>query len=93
MPTDRRPARRAPSARAYHASVAPKEGTTQHTKLAFFFRESIKGERRAKRALAAEGVDDDDALAQRRQRVMHELSNYSLQAQAYERERGLLVRR
>ena len=42
-------------ARAYHASVAPKDGARECLKVAFFFRRSVKGERRAKRALAAYG--------------------------------------
>ena len=73
-------------ARLFHASVAPPaESTEEHLKVAYFFRESIKGERRAKRSLAAEGLNDDDALAQRRQRVVQELDAFNLSAQALQR--------
>ena len=52
-----------------------------YLQVAFFFRASNKGERRAKRLLAAEGiVGDEQALAQRRQRVVHEMSAYNFEA-------------
>ena len=70
-------------ARVHHASVAPEDGAGEHLKIAYFFRASQKGERRAKRALAAEGgTDEGEALAQRRRRVADELNAYSLEAQA-----------
>ena len=68
-------------ARAFHASVPPPEGTDEHLKVAFFFRASTKGERRAKRLLAAEGIaGDEQALAVRRQRVVHDMSAYNFEA-------------
>ena len=72
-------------ARLFHASVAPPaESTEEHLKVAYFFRESIKGERRAKRSLTAEGWnnDDDDALALRRRCVVQGLEAFNLSAQA-----------
>ena len=60
-------------ARLYHASVAP-ASPREHLKLAFFFRTSTKGERRAKRALADGTIADEGAaLAQSRKRVAAEL--------------------
>ena len=62
-------------ARCHHASVAPKS-TAEHLKIAYFFRKSEQGERRAKRALAvarsavpdaADGADENADLAQARQ--------------------------
>jgi len=44
-------------AKLYHASVAPKSDQ-EHYKIAFFFRKSVKGERRAKRKL----VESADSL-------------------------------
>ena len=61
-------------ARLFHASVEP-EGASEHLKVAFFFKASTKGERRAQRALAAAGGGGDrEELARRRQRVAHEMS-------------------
>ena len=61
-------------ARLFHASVEP-EGRTEHLKVAFFFRASTKGERRAQRSLAAAGIGgDEQELAHRRQRVALEMS-------------------
>ena len=53
-------------AHLYHASVEP-ASTDEHLKIAFFFRKSTRGERRAKRALA-EGHESaaELELAQRR---------------------------
>ncbi len=69
-------------ASVFHASVAP-ESEGEHLKIAYFFRASAKGERRAKRGLAAQGVaDDDEGLAQRRRHVTHELNGFTLEAQA-----------
>ena len=53
----------------HHASVEPKSDD-EHLKIAFFFRSSTRGERRAKRALAEgdEGVTELE-LAQRRKVV------------------------
>ena len=65
-------------ARVHHASVRPAEGTSEHLKIAYFFRASAKGERRAKRGLAAA---DEPSLAQRRRSVTHELNGFSLEAQ------------
>jgi len=76
---------RAASGRGHHASVEPKPDSQEHLKIAFFFRQSAQGERRAKRSLLAEeGTLDvhEAALAQRRQRVMHEMSAFSLEAQS-----------
>ena len=62
-------------ASVFHASVAP-ESAGEHLKIAYFFRRSTTGERRAKRALAAEGIDGDaDALSQQRRHVSLELSS------------------
>ena len=58
-------------ARLFHASVAPR-GPSEHLKVAFFFRASTKGERRAQRALR--GWADGEELATRRHRVALELS-------------------
>ena len=70
-------------ARAFHASVQPAAGTSEHLKIAFFFRESYKGERRAKRTLAAEGfAGDAQELAQRRQRVVQEMSAYHFESRS-----------
>lgn len=69
-----------------HRSVAP-QSEREHLKIAFFFRASAKGERRAKRGLAAEGADgDEDVLAQRRRHVVHELSAYNFSAQSLAEE-------
>jgi hypothetical protein len=67
----------------FHASVAP-QGTNEHLKIAYFFRASHKGERRAKRGLAALGVgaDDEQSLAQRRRNVTQELNGFAFEAQA-----------
>ena len=53
----------------HHASVEPKSDD-EHLKIAFFFRKSTRGERRAKRALAEcdEGATELE-LAQRRKMV------------------------
>ena len=49
---------------------------SEHLKLAYFFRASTKGERRAKRSLAGGSVDDEDEeLAHRRKSVATELSS------------------
>ena len=72
-------------ARLFHASVST--DTSEHLKLAFFFRSSTKGERRAKRGLAAAGLGlggeqlPHAELAHRRQHVALELSNSNLDAQ------------
>jgi hypothetical protein len=73
-------------ARVHHASVAPLAGSGEHLKIAFFFREAPRGERRAKRAVVTEGgdpgaEDEGGALAQRRRLVAGELKAYSLEAQ------------
>jgi len=76
-------------ARVHHASVAPESGAGEHLKIAYFFRASAKGERRAKRAYATYGsavvegaADDDDGLAQRRRRVTQDLNSFTFEAQA-----------
>jgi len=67
--------------RLYHASVAP-ASHSEHLKLAYFFRASTKGERRAKRSLAGGSVDDEDEeLAHRRKSVATELSRCILGAE------------
>jgi len=80
-------------ARLYHASVAP-ESEREHYKIAFFFRKSTKGERRAKRTLSLrwsdvdemeEETEGEERLARRRQRVMHELSSATVAAAAEEK--------
>ena len=69
-------------ARVFHASVEPAAGTSEHLKLAFFFRASTKGERRAKRGLGAAGGGAENLeLAHRRQHVALELSNSNFEAQ------------
>ena len=61
--------------RLFHASVEPAPDTSEHLKVAFFFRPSSKGERRAKRGLAAAGAALDHAeLAERRTNVALEMS-------------------
>ena len=52
-------------ARLYHASVAPRS-PRQHVKIAFFFRQSEKGARLAKRGLERGAVHADGALVQQR---------------------------
>ena len=59
-------------ARLYHASVAP-ESNEEHLKIAFFFRASTMGERRAKRALGGSAAMEEGELAQRRKMVATEL--------------------
>lgn len=70
-------------ARVFHASVST--DTSEHLKLAFFFRASTKGERRAKRHLAAAGLGGEELtpaeLAHQRQHVALELRNSNLDAQ------------
>lgn len=63
-------------ARLYHASVEPEPNTSEHLKVAFFFRASTKGERRVQRGLAATSGNavHDEELAQRRHQVALELS-------------------
>jgi hypothetical protein len=62
-------------ARLFHASVEP-ASHTEHLKIAFFFRASTKGERRAKRALDAEGGGGaGDELAQRRKSIATKLGH------------------
>ena len=56
-------------ARLFHASVAP-TSEHEHLKVAFFFRNSIKGERLAKRSLVGhQAANDDELLALRRVEV------------------------
>ena len=55
-------------ARLFHASVAPMS-EREHLKMAYFFRNSIKGERLAKRALAGGDGANDELLAQCRAEV------------------------
>ena len=56
-------------ARLFHASVAPKS-EREHLKVAFFFRNSVKGERLAKRSLVGhKAAEDGQLLAQRRAEV------------------------
>jgi len=56
-------------ARLHHASVEP-QSDQEHLKVAYFFRKSTKGERRAKRAL------DCDNLAQRRKSIAAQLGQF-----------------
>jgi hypothetical protein len=72
--------------RLHHASVEPKS-TKEHLKIAYFFRTSKKGERRAKRTLGGAvgagggaGGEADDEMAQRRKIVSTELGSYILGA-------------
>ena len=68
-------------ARVFHASVEP-EATSEHLKIAFFFRASSKGERRAKRSLAAAGIEaEENELARRRRHVALELSRVNFEAE------------
>ena len=69
-------------ARAHHASVEPHPDSKEHLKVAYFFRASAKGERRVKRALAADGGAHELELAQRRRLVTHELNAFTFEAQA-----------
>jgi hypothetical protein len=62
-------------ARVHHASCAPAPGAGEHLKMAFFFRASPKGERRAKRSAAAAG--EPDHVAQRRRFVTDDLNAQS----------------
>jgi len=75
-------------ARLFHASVEPEEGTEEHLKVGFFFCASDKGERRAKRALAADGISgDEEALSQKRRLVANELASSTLSSLSQARER------
>jgi hypothetical protein len=72
--------------RLHHASVEP-TSTKEHLKIAYFFRTSKKGERRAKRTLGGAvgagggaGGEADDEMAQRRKIVSTELGSYILGA-------------
>ena len=67
-------------ARAHHASVEPHPDSREHLKVAYFFRASLKGERRAKRALIGGGGVHELELAQRRRLVTHDLNAYTRQA-------------
>ena len=49
--------------RLHHASVRPRAGVKEHLKMAFFFRKSDKGERRAKRGLGAEQLPQGSLCA------------------------------
>ena len=70
-------------ARVHHASVTPQPEAQQHLKLAFFFRASVQGERRAKRALTDVAADTAEGeLARRRRVVAQDLNNFSFAAQA-----------
>ena len=60
----------------YHASVEP-QSASEHLKIAFFFRRSTMGERRAKRALESESGGE---LVRRRKAVATELGQYVLGA-------------
>ena len=60
--------------RLHHASVRPRAGVKEHLKMAFFFRKSDKGERRAKRGLGAEQLPQE--LAVRRKHVVGELNEF-----------------
>ena len=64
-------------ARLHHASVAPRSDA-EHYKIAYFFRRSTMGERRAKRALGGGGgggaaAVEEAELARRRKTVATEL--------------------
>ena len=71
-------------ARAHHSSVAPQPGSGECLKVAFFFRKSVQGERRAKRTLAACGAGQlsVEELAHVRRRVTHDLNSFGFEAQA-----------
>ena len=62
----------------HHASVAPRPGAGENLKVAFFFRASEKGERRAKRGLSEAGSDLE--VAQRRRTVVSELNGFGFEA-------------
>ena len=67
--------------RLYHASVDP-ASPAEHLKLAYFFRASTKGERRAKRTLVGGCAgDDEEELAHRRKSVATELGGCILGAE------------
>ena len=66
-------------ARLHHASVAPRVGASPCTKVAFFFKKSDKGERRAKRGLASVN-DAERELARRRQHVVAEVNEFGFEA-------------
>ena len=68
-------------ARLHHASLPPPPAACEHLKIACFFRTCPKGERRAKRGLAAEGDVCEQSLAARRRQVTHELNGYTFEAQ------------
>eukprot|EP00966_Prymnesium_polylepis_P207979 4817661-Prymnesium_polylepis.2 len=65
----------APAASVHHASVAPRS-ERPHLKLAFFFKKSEKGERRAKRGLSGQSLSDEQ-LAQRRRAVTSQMEAFS----------------
>ena len=66
-------------ARVHHASVPPRS-TRPHLKMAFFFKRSEKGERRAKRALGASDEHGEEELAMRRRQVTHQMEASALDA-------------
>ena len=67
----------------HHASVRPLSDR-QHTKVAFFFRESTQGERRAKRGLGGGDEQGEEELAKRRRQVALELEAANLEARQKE---------
>ena len=60
-------------ARLYHASCPPMSDK-EHFKIAFFFRKSEQGERRAKRGLAPNSEAAERELARRRKSVVEEIN-------------------
>jgi len=63
-------------ARLFHASVEP-QSEREHLKVAFFFRNSVKGERLAKRALVGVDGANEEVLAQRRAEVQARMSRWA----------------
>ena len=67
-------------ARLHHASVEP-ESPDEHLKIAFFFRKSTVGERRAKRAMPMVEADTASELVKRRQMISTQLGRTALAAE------------
>ena len=67
-------------ARLHHASVAPRAGCKEHLKMAFFFRKSEKGDRRAKRGLGQVAHELPEELARRRRSVVGQMNEYGFEA-------------
>ena len=68
-------------ARLYHASVAP-TAPTEQIKIAFFFKRSVVGERRAKRSIRSAAEDDAARIVECRRDVMMQTLDSASHAEA-----------